>query len=171
MKCQKCDRPATFHITELTGKTPVEVHLCEEHAREYLNDSSDSDDAASGLVAAIAQNMPKKLTLSEAVNELKDIDQQTCPVCGISFLEFRNRGRLGCPHDYVVFSEQLEPLIEGIHGSIEHLGKTPKKHTGSGTEERLNLIRLRRELEEAIECEDYEKASQLRDRIKSQENF
>ena len=38
MKCQKCDKSATFHITELTGGKPQELHLCEEHAREYLTE-------------------------------------------------------------------------------------------------------------------------------------
>ena len=35
MKCQQCDKSATFHITELTGGKPQELHLCEEHARQY----------------------------------------------------------------------------------------------------------------------------------------
>ena len=33
MKCQQCEKPATFHITELTGGEPQELHLCEDHAR------------------------------------------------------------------------------------------------------------------------------------------
>ena len=36
MKCQHCERPATFHITELTDEVPDELHLCEEHARGNL---------------------------------------------------------------------------------------------------------------------------------------
>ena len=41
MNCQYCEKPATFHITELTGDTPVELHLCEEHARLYLTQSNE----------------------------------------------------------------------------------------------------------------------------------
>ena len=40
MKCQQCDKQATFHITELTGGKPQELHLCEDHARQYLTSSS-----------------------------------------------------------------------------------------------------------------------------------
>ena len=37
MKCQYCEKPATFHITELTEPTgPQVMHLCEEHARGFL---------------------------------------------------------------------------------------------------------------------------------------
>jgi protein-arginine kinase activator protein McsA len=35
-------------------------------------------------------------------------------VCGVTFLEFRKQGRLGCPHDYVCFAEELEPLLLNI---------------------------------------------------------
>ena len=40
MKCQQCDKLATYHITELTGGKPQELHLCEEHARQYLSSTS-----------------------------------------------------------------------------------------------------------------------------------
>ena len=32
MKCQKCEKPATFHITDLVDGKPNELHLCEECA-------------------------------------------------------------------------------------------------------------------------------------------
>ena len=55
MKCQQCERPATFHITELTGGKPQELHLCEDHARSYLTSSSGGEPAgAGGMAAALA---------------------------------------------------------------------------------------------------------------------
>jgi len=39
MKCQQCDKPAVFHITELETGEVRELHLCEDHARAYLNQS------------------------------------------------------------------------------------------------------------------------------------
>ena len=71
-------------------------------------------------------------------------------MCGITFYEFRNQGRLGCPHDYVCFQTELEPLIVNIHGETEHVGKRPK-HGAGGTQQRTQLIRLRREMKEAID--------------------
>jgi hypothetical protein len=35
--CWRCDKPATFHVTNLGTKDCGEVHLCEDHAREYLS--------------------------------------------------------------------------------------------------------------------------------------
>lgn len=164
MKCQKCDKPATFHITELTGGKPQELHLCEEHARDYLTQSSGEPTTATSMAAALAQQMAQQMAVGQTAEELAQLDQQACPVCGITFFEFRNQGRLGCPYDYVCFEQQLEPLIVNIHGETEHTGKTPKR-SAAGSAKRTQLIRLRREMKEAVNEERYERASELRDRI------
>ncbi|MEN6405183.1 MAG: UvrB/UvrC motif-containing protein [Thermoguttaceae bacterium] len=160
MKCQQCDKPATFHITELTGGKPQELHLCEDHARQYLTASASEPTAVGGMAAALAQQM----AIGQTAEELAQLDQQACPICGITFYEFRSQGRLGCPHDYVCFQAQLEPLILNIHGESEHVGKRPSRQA-SGSEGRTQLIRLRREMKEAIDDENYERASELRDEI------
>ena len=37
MKCQKCTKAATLHITEVLGEEQFEeLHLCEECAHKYL---------------------------------------------------------------------------------------------------------------------------------------
>ncbi len=170
MKCQKCDKPATCHITELTDGSPQELHLCEDHARQYLTAGADEPIAGKGMAAAMAQHMAQQMAQQMAVGqtaeELEKLDQQACPVCGITFYEFRSQGRLGCPNDYLCFQSQLEPLILNIHGESRHEGKSPKSTPGT-SHERTQLIRLRREMKEAVACEDYEKASQLRDRIRT----
>ena len=165
MKCQKCDRPATFHITELTGGKPQELHLCEEHAREYLTPPNSEPAGASSMAAAIAQQVAQQMAVGQPAEELAKLDQQACPMCGITFHEFRNQGRLGCPNDYLAFETQLEPLILNIHGENEHVGKTPKR-APRGSEKRTQLIRLRRDMTEAVSQEDYERASKLRDEIR-----
>ena len=93
------------------------------------------------------------------------MDQRSCPVCGITFYEFRHVGRLGCPHDYVCFSQELEPLIMNIHGATKHVGKKPQ-HGVQETSHQTRLIQLRREMHEAVEQEDYERASAIRDEIR-----
>jgi protein arginine kinase activator len=166
MKCQHCEKPATFHITELTGVEVDELHLCEEHARNYLTpvDPQSESPASQTLAGALAQ----QLQLGQTAEDLARLDQQACPVCGITFYEFRNQGRLGCPHDYSCFEEELEPLMMNIHGAKEHVGKRPRR-SSAGSEQQTELIRLRREMKEAVENEDYEKASKLRDQIKELE--
>jgi protein arginine kinase activator len=87
-------------------------------------------------------------------------------VCGITFDVFRSKGRLGCPHDYTFFEKELMPLLANIHGETEHVGKTPRR-APQQTESRTRLIRLRREMKEAVAAEDYERATELRDEIKT----
>ncbi len=161
MKCQKCDRPATFHITELAGGKPQELHLCEDHAKHYLTQSEEPTAGAPSLAGALAQH----LAIGQTAKELERLDQRTCPVCGISFYEFRNAGRLGCPHDYVCFREELEPLISNVHGEAQHVGKRPQRSSGDSSQQ-TELIQLRREMNDAIGEEEYERASQIRDRIR-----
>ena len=166
MKCQQCEKPATFHITELTGSEPSELHLCEEHAREYLSHSEQPPQEES--LASLAGALAEQLKLGQTAEELARLDQQACPVCGITFYEFRNQGRLGCPHDYTCFSKELEPLLVNIHGDTNHIGKQPKR-SPKATESSNELIRLRRQMKEAVEKEDYEQASELRDEINALE--
>lgn len=159
MKCQYCEKPATFHITELTEPSgPQVMHLCEEHARGFLQKE------ASSPTASIAGALAKQLNLGQTKAELEELDQKECPVCGISFFEFRNTGRLGCPFDYTHFADDLMPLLTNIHDSVEHKGKRPKRAAAS-VDSQAQMIQLRREMEEAIDREDYERASEIRDEL------
>ena len=162
MKCQKdyCEQPATFHITELLDGKPVEYHLCEDCAKHYLTQAPTEETEAPSLAGALAQ----QLAVGQTAEELARLDQKVCPVCGISFYEFRNQGRLGCPHDYVCFRKELDPLLLNIHGDPKHAGKVPKSGVAN-SEQLTELIKLRRDMEEAVTGENYETASELRDRI------
>lgn len=168
MKCQHCDRQAVFHITELESGAVRELHLCEDHARSYLNQSESP--AEGGEAKPTALSGP--LGVGQTAEELSALDQKACEMCGITFFEFRNQGRLGCPHDYVQFEAELEPLIANIHGSTEHIGRMPRRAAAvdmppEGSAGLTRVIGLRRQMREAIDREDYEKAKENRDLIRA----
>jgi protein arginine kinase activator len=152
-KCQKCSKAATLHITEvLADEQYEELHLCEECAHKYLYE----------------EKTPKLPKGADDEDDPHALNQRECPVCGLKFVEFRNSGRLGCPHDYQEFREELTPLLENIHGETRHCGKTPRrlpqtKHT------QLELVQLRKQLHQAVTQEAYEEAAKLRDRIRQLE--
>lgn len=159
IRCQHCQRQATIHITEIVKGSPHEFHLCEEHARQQL--SAEEETAKSKISKATAKSGGKRSRESAR-------DQQTCPQCGISFHDFRSSGRLGCPNDYAVFAEELNSLLESIHGELHHHGKVPGR-SPSTRRDYDELMHLRLSLKQAIAREDYETAARIRDQIRTRE--
>lgn len=158
--CQNCNQAkATVHITD-TVPEKRERHLCEECA-EKENVIVKQNHKTTGDV--LQEFIKQKIAPGAG-------DDKACPRCGITFREFRLKGQLGCPHDYEVFRALLTPLIERAHeGASHHVGKVPctaeatvRKQTG--------LLKLRRDLEEAVEKENYEQAARLRDQIEELES-
>jgi len=161
MNCQKCHKPATFHITDLSGDGVLALHLCPDCAKEYLDPAQQEPIAAPTLTNFLS----KQLKLGQTAEQLEALDNKQCPICGITFFEFRQEGRLGCPFDYTHFAEELEPLLANVHTDISHVGKRPKMGAYDADSQN-ELIRLRQEMRHAIESEDYEKATELRDSIR-----
>ncbi len=166
MKCSQCSKQATFHITDITGDEVLALHLCPDCAKQYLQSEEGDQSQATQMSDVISSQLSP---LQQATDEMRELDQKKCPICGISFYEFRQGGRLGCPHDYIFFGDELESLLFNVHGGIEHCGKHPKRGV-QDVESQTQLIRLRREMKEAIEQERYEAAGHLRDQIREIEN-
>ncbi len=153
MLCQQCKKQtATVHLTDLVKGDKRERHLCEECAsREGI-----------AVKQHVSINDVLNTFLQAGVQELSKIK---CPDCGISFVEFRSQGVLGCPNDYDVFGEPLASLIERAQdGETHHTGKSPGQQINANPSQQERL-RLQRELRDAVEHEDYERAAQLRDRL------
>ncbi len=156
--CELCrKRIATYHVTEIgPNNEKITKDYCEfcypkAHIKVKLTDPS-LQEILSSLIEAHTSETSKAMA------------NLVCPACGISFLDFRATGRLGCPHDYEVFKEGLMPIISRIHQGTRHRGKVPAT---ASREVRLEgeLMRLRQRLDEAVQTEDYEEAAKVRDRI------
>jgi protein arginine kinase activator len=153
MKCQKCPNAATLHITEILGEDHVdELHLCEVCAHKYL---SEPQPKSAGKAAVAAGDDEEEMGGTH----------HECDLCGVKFVDFRNTGRLGCPHDYDVFREELVQLLENIHGETKHVGKVPRRQPRN-KQAQAELTQLRKQLSQAVHREAYEEAAQLRDRIR-----
>jgi protein arginine kinase activator len=157
LKCHKCTKPATYHITEVVSEDHYEeMHLCEECYHKFVYEPQQGAGAKGSAGPA------------EEMDEASLLNQRECPVCGIKFVEFRNSGRLGCPHDYQEFREELTPLLENIHGETRHCGKTPRR-LPQNKQTQSELLQLRKQLQQAVTREAYEDAARLRDRIRQLE--
>jgi protein arginine kinase activator len=163
MKCDYCDREASVHLTQIINNKKVVLNLCKEcAAKRGFHSPLDNipfplSNFLSGLVS---QEESKKDRNAVVPTDL------VCPNCGLTFEEFSRLGRFGCGQCYKTFRTKLQGLLRKIHGSSLHRGKLPPLLSEEG-----NTIkeqeRLQEELQAAIAAEDFERAADLRDKIKS----
>lgn len=163
--CERCRKAqATFHMTNIEPSgQKQERHLCERCAideglmQPAAKPAVDINDLLESFVAA------GKSASGPNVGNL------VCENCGISYIEFRNQGLLGCASDYDAFAEPLARLLERAHeGGTHHVGKAPKS-VGVRRTTLQDVRRLKRALSEAVAAEDYERAARLRDQIRKME--
>jgi protein arginine kinase activator len=163
MKCDNCNKTATVHLTEIKGGKKIEKHLCEQCAAQN-----------EGL--PVKSHMPINELLTNFVMAHSGLQKEAgtgCENCGITWAEFRQSGLLGCANDYQVFEKDLTPLLQRAHeGATHHVGKVPTRRGSSGVpmKRQVDLTRLRKDLQRAVESEDYERAAKLRDQIRQAEN-
>lgn len=112
-------------------------------------------------VEQIVQNISAEIEAKTAVPELhptsRDMLSQ-CPVCQCTLEDYRRSGRLGCADCYTVFAHEINP---------EQL---PAADSPGATQASPAVTRrmLEKELQDAIQREDYETAALLRDQLNSQ---
>ena len=158
MICDNCGKePAKVHYKEVRDNEVTEYHLCEKCAMEKGIQVSSKEETFS--ISNIFADMTEEV----------GTDLGRCPTCGLSYKDFRDTGRLGCSRCYDTFKEQLKPLLRRIHGSNVHVGKSPRLSQGQ-FEKRREMENLKAELARAVESEDFERAAELRDRIKDIES-
>lgn len=159
MLCDEChEREAEIKVTAVDAKGELnEKHLCKECAAKKGYEST--------------QQKPLYELFTDLLKEsVKDEDQIRCARCGMTWAEFRRNGRLGCQHCYTEFGSRVEQLLSKIHGTTRHTGRHSTVNPESTAMYReMEVARLRKELEKAIQDEDYEKAARLRDEVNKHE--
>ncbi|MFM7742574.1 MAG: UvrB/UvrC motif-containing protein [Verrucomicrobiota bacterium] len=146
IRCSLCEETATVHLSQVVHGKVTKVHLCESCAQK----GGATDPAVFQLADALAPATPAPAL--------------TCPHCGFTDLDFRKRGRLGCPACWETFGEALGGLLLKVQHEPAHVGRAP-----AGV---IPLARLRRRLEaaraemaNAVAAQDYEGAARLRDEV------
>ena len=165
MLCQNCGKnEATTHVKRIVNGDTTETHLCAECAQHlgygdiFSGFGLNLDDFFGGF-------------LGDTMQKLAAPAEQKCPKCGSTFGDIVSSGRLGCSECYRTFYDKLLPSIQRIHGRIKHSGKqvsAPKETPEKNVEDELSkkLEKLRKELSEAVENQEFEQAAVLRDEIK-----
>lgn len=163
MLCDDCkEKPASVHITKINNNQKVEKHLCEMCAQKSgeINFTADNkffvQDLLKGMFNQGFTAVPQRQKT------------EVCPGCGMSYEDFSRLGKIGCSACYAAYADRLEPLLRRIHGTHSHTGKVPKR-SGGKLAIKQKLKKLRQELEDYINREEYEQAAVIRDEIRSVE--
>jgi protein arginine kinase activator len=199
MVCQQCHKKeANVHYTQIINGKKVEMYICSQCANERGTFSFSPQLSLGNLLWGFPG-----FGNNTGFDKFQQPGLPHCSVCGMSFDDFRKNGKLGCGNCYSVFKDNLDPILRRLHGSVEHIGKTPDKRTdvnelddrikiadsefnmkdevlkadadvsnvvGNEPEQKNKIDKLKTELSQAINCEHYEKAAELRDRIRELEN-
>ena len=159
MLCQSCEkRQASTHIKTILNGELKEFNLCSECAAKlgygsfFTNFGFDIDKLFGSFMDS--PDIRKKA--------------KRCQFCGSSFEEIAKSGKVGCAHCYEEFYDELLPSIQRIHGRTNHTGKLARS---AGTEVKVKneIAKCKAELEDAIKTQEFEKAAELRDKIKELE--
>jgi protein arginine kinase activator len=142
MLCEDChENPASVHFTQIVNDETETLHLCQSCAEER------------GLKTPLpGSQAPLSDFLSEMGAPIFTSATNTnaaCPRCGCTFRQFRKTGRLGCSRCY----------------SNEHVGISEDEGVQLPSGPEAQLAALRRELRQAVDNEEYERAAELRDAI------
>lgn len=161
--CDQCGADAAVvHLTQIVNNEMKTSHLCDKCAAVKGVQSLD-EPADSPLTGFLAQ-------LSDAPgSEDPPETSGPCSFCGLTFENFRETGRLGCPHCYTTYESYLRGLLRRVHGSTQHVGKVylPPDPTASNVEKQIEV--LRHKLQRAVDSEDFERAAGIRDKIRAME--
>lgn len=163
MLCQNCGKKeATTHIKRIVGGEATELHLCTTCA-EHLGYADVFYGIGFNISGFLRSFFPEFAALGphEAVEE-----EERCPGCGCTFEEIVRTGMMGCADCYDTFYEKLKPSLLRIHGRASHVGKTSGSYDAvSGLKDRIR--ELEAEMKEAVERQEFERAAEIRDELKS----
>lgn len=161
MLCEECQvNEAAFTVTIASGETMTTRRLCGECMKK-MELSLSGGDIQSFLSSILS-----------VLGRAADDNGPVCGGCGMRYADFERTGRLGCSQCYHDFAEQLQPILQRIHGNTQHVGRAPANDEKTAQKPELSPVDQRREelrqkMEEAVACENFEEAAKYRDELRN----
>lgn len=158
--CDDCgaENPVV-HLTQVVNNQMTMLHLCETCAAKK---GLGTDPGPISPLTAFISQMGDQPARPSAM-------QERCQFCGLTYADFKEVGRLGCPECWTTFRGPLEKLIRRVHSTTVHAGKVYLPPNPTSDEKGRRLEGLRNRLDRAVESEDFERAAKLRDEIRTLE--
>jgi len=166
MNCEECGkRPATLHLTKIVNGEKTEYHICEHCAQEKGDVFTGFHNfSINNLLSGLLKFDPMQKNGRESASG----KPLRCENCGLTYAQFSKSGRFGCSDCYTFLGDKLDPLFRRIHGNTQHSGKVPER-TGGQLKIRKELEQLKQALQSHVASEEFEKAAEMRDRIRALE--
>lgn len=162
MLCQKCHK----NLASLRYAEVVDGHVTEQHLCPACMAAQDTEETGFAL-AAPTLNTRKASAGDVAEEALRE--QRPCPACGTLLRTVLAEGSVGCGQCYTAFGDDIESILEGLHPSLVHKGKTLRQDDARA-KLRTELQSKRALLRSVLRTENYEEAAKLRDLIRTLEN-
>lgn len=154
-------KEAVIHIRQIQKESVHELHICEECAQEKgLVREEESELPITNLLSGLIDGKEAPGSAEPGVG--------ACPRCGMKLSDFRKTGKLGCAECFRAFKADLRSILSQMAARPRHAGKLPPSLSGSA-DAPPDGAGLRAELKAAVDDEDYEKAAELRDRLRELE--
>ena len=167
--CEECGQSeACYTISVMMGGQITQRHLCADcMAKMNMN-------LAAGNIKHLLSAIMSAITGAEEGENPPAVAPEdddlaggapACERCGTTLSQFTKSGHLGCPHCYTAFREQLTPMLQQIHGRVQHAGRKPIEDEAAQHRRALH-DNLTRQLAQAVSLEDFETAALLRDQLR-----
>ncbi len=171
MYCDECGKnKSTVHLTEIVNDQITKLNLCEVCAKQKGADAEQHFGIADLLSALSDVEAHAPAHLPQGTAGAATHAKSKCQNCGLAYEDFKKVGRLGCSQCYQSFKASLTPLLKRIHGSNQHLGKTPNPEFTNQMKASYKfheeLLQVKDQLLKAVRREEFEEAAALRDKIK-----
>lgn len=166
MKCDSCGKEnANVHMTSIVNGVKEEHHYCQQCANQK---EQGTGSMFSSMFDDTFFNNQFFANVMYPQSTLGNSKLSACPQCGMTISAFNYQGRLGCDKCYEAFQQHLIPLIKRIQGSTSYEGRLPQRGAEDLKVEQT-IKQLRNDLIQAVKQEQFERAAQIRDEIKSLE--
>lgn len=163
--CSQCNKkPATIKLTRIIDGEVTELTLCKDCAAEISPYQKKLQTNLSEILQKLIGGSGAQKPEEEKTQEKQKIKIK-CSRCGLSYDTYKSSLFLGCNECYESFDKYITSDLRRIHGSTTHIGKMPPGYRAR-FEKHRTLTDLQKALEQSIADEDFEKAIELRDKIR-----
>ena len=168
MNCENCkNKKATVFYADDTGRQHSLCPDCAAPLGKIANYKPTIDQSTPFIPSPTLSSLAAKDTPKHFFSQGTDSKEILCPYCATSLQKAVESGKVGCPECYAAFSDYLFPATLPYE---QALGARMPSSYRSALDRTRSITDLKNRIKTAIECENYELAAELRDKIRKLES-